>query len=438
MVHGGNFVDVKRIMVRGGKGGNGCVSFLREKYVDVGPPNGGNGGRGGSVRVCVDPQESTLNYIQSQYRAPAGTNGAGKSKHGANGDDCVLRVPPGTVIRELDPPSKPPTPASASSLSVPPQPVATTEDGNEVMVKGFRPWAAAVADEQAASSPQTQSPFVYYSDWEDLGETANVRIPPQFRPRRGSAVPAPKLSIDMLDVSQDSVVLAKGGLGGLGNPYFATSTNRSPKYALKGLLGEQRWFELELKTIADAGLVGLPNAGKSTFLRAVSNAHPKVAPYPFTTLNPYLGTIDYDDMAQLTLADIPGLIAGAHANHGLGHQFLRHVERSHVLVYVLDIGKPDPWNDLATLQRELQLYSADLLHKPALIVGNKADLTVPAKDNLTRLQTCTDIPIVPVSALYRKNIHKITYLLRDKVEAAKKQQKQRATLADDTSLTIEI
>ncbi|RKP36509.1 P-loop containing nucleoside triphosphate hydrolase protein, partial [Dimargaris cristalligena] len=375
-----NFKDIRRIAVRAGKGGNGCVSFLREKYVENGPPNGGHGGRGGNVIFRVDPQETSLNFVESTCRAQPGGNGGGKSKHGSNGDDLIVRVPPGTVIREIDPPHLP--------REVP-----------------------------EAKPEEVSGRFVYFPGWEDQGETKNATIPKEYlvpHPDR----PANRLQLDLVQPGTETVV-AQGGLGGLGNAFFASGDVRTPRFALRGLLGEARWLELELKTIADAGLVGLPNAGKSTFLSAVSNAHPKVAPYPFTTLNPYLGTVDYDDLQQITLADIPGLIAGAHQNIGLGHHFLRHIVRSHVLVYVLDIGKPRPWDDLATLQRELELYSTTLLEKSALIIANKADLSEMAKTNLVELQSRTKIPIVPVSAKYRKNILKATFMMRKLIEESR-------------------
>ncbi|CAG8441843.1 11857_t:CDS:2 [Diversispora eburnea] len=182
-------------------------------------------------------------------------------------------------------------------------------------------------------------------------------------------------------------LVSHGGEGGKGNPHFATNVNRSPTYASKGKPGEIRYLELEVKTIADVGLVGLPNAGKSTFLTAVSNAHPKIASYPFTTLNPYIGTVDYFDKYQITIADIPGLIKGAHKNIGLGHSFLRHVERSKVLVYVIDLVTNEPWEDWKTLINELEQYNEGLTRRPSLIVANKADVTEKAKKNLKLLET---------------------------------------------------
>ncbi|PKY23453.1 GTP-binding protein Obg/CgtA, partial [Rhizophagus irregularis] len=235
-----------------------------------------------------------------------------------------------------------------------------------------------------------------------------------------------KLNLD-LSIPDAQYVVAQGGSGGKGNPHFLTNANRSPKYATKGEEGRIRYLELELKTIADAGLVGLPNAGKSTFLTAVSNAHPKIAPYPFTTLNPYIGTVDYSDRFQLTIADIPGLIQGAHKNVGLGHSFLRHIERSKVLVYVIDLSKNKPWEDWNSLQNELEKYRSGLTKRPSLIVANKADITEKAKKNLPIFETILKekeqkIVIVPVSAKYKKNIVKVTTLLRQIVEKVREKE----------------
>ena len=192
-----------------------------------------------------------------------------------------------------------------------------------------------------------------------------------------------------------------------------------PGIAGKGDQGETMLVEFELKSIADAGLVGLPNAGKSTLLKAVTNAHPRIAPYPFTTLNPYIGTIDFPDFWTMTLSDMPGIIKGAHQNLGLGHRFLRHIERNFILVYVLDLSGEAPWEDLAILQNELECYKPGLTQRPSLIAANKADVVDKAKENLKILSTKTKIPIVPISAKNEKNIHMLTGLMRTMVQDSK-------------------
>ncbi|PIA16244.1 GTP-binding protein Obg/CgtA [Coemansia reversa NRRL 1564] len=233
-----------------------------------------------------------------------------------------------------------------------------------------------------------------------------VRVP------KGTILDHPEpLSVDLVSHGQRAHI-AKGGLGGFGNPRFISSSERQPHYALRGLMGQRRELELELKTIADVGLVGMPNAGKSTFLGAVSNAHPKIASYPFTTLNPYIGTVEFRDTFQITVADIPGLIPGAHRNVGLGHSFLRHVERSRVLAFIVDVSRESPWNDLEALQTELNLYSPGLSDRPSLVIANKADLGTKARDNFEKWQAMTSVPIVPISAKFNKNILKATYTIR--------------------------
>jgi GTP-binding protein len=245
-----------------------------------------------------------------------------------------------------------------------------------------------------------------------------------------------------MDSPEDRSIIARGGKGGLGNIHFATPINRTPKRATEGEKGESKVLLLELKTIADIGLIGLPNAGKSTFLAAVSNAHPKIAPYPFTTLNPYVGTIDYSDYYQITVADIPGLVVGASQNVGLGHQFLRHIERAKMLLYILDMAceeiidmnpkntqkensllsnkvSRNPWNDFQSLQRELEIYKTGMTQRPSLIVANKMDVGYRAENHLSELRQNTNIPIIPISAKFMMSIEKVTSHVRNTIESLK-------------------
>jgi GTP-binding protein len=287
-------VDQARIQVLAGSGGNGCVSFRREKYVPKGGPDGGDGGRGGSVFLEVDPHVRTLLDCREQprYRAEKGRPGSGNRRTGRDGRDLVVRVPPGTVVRE--------------------------PGGGEVVA--------------------------------DL-----VRAGERF-------------------------VAARGGRGGRGNARFASATHQAPRIADPGEPGEERWFELELKLFADVGFVGLPNAGKSTLLARISRARPRIAPYAFTTLEPNLGIVALDEERQFVAADLPGLIAGAHAGRGLGHQFLRHVERTRVLLFMVEAGAAHPAHDLELLEQEVSLYSPALMDKPRRVVISKADL-LPAREH---------------------------------------------------------
>jgi len=284
-------IDQAKIHVIAGKGGDGCVSCRREQYVPKGGPDGGDGGRGGSVVLVVDAHARTLLDCREapRYRAESGRAGSGNNRTGKDGEDIVIRVPPGTVVKE-------------------------------------------------------------------------------------SAGGAPL--VDLVDVGT-TWVAARGGRGGRGNARFATPTRQAPRHAEPGAPGEDRWLELELKLIADVGLVGLPNAGKSTLLSRISRARPRIADYPFTTLEPNLGIVARDPERQFVVADMPGLIEGAHAGRGLGLEFLRHVERTRVLVFLLDVTRPAPAEDLAILERELAQHSAALAERPRLVTLTKADLLPP-------------------------------------------------------------
>ncbi|RKH08435.1 GTPase ObgE [Corallococcus sp. CA047B] len=287
------FVDEVRIYVKAGDGGNGAVSFRREKFIERGGPNGGDGGNGGSVSFVANPQLTTLlDYrYQQHHRAKNGEHGMGSDCNGRAADDMVLQVPVGTLIRN-----------------------------------------------------------------EQTGE----------------------LLVDLSDPGQ-VFMAAKGGRGGLGNMNFATSTRQTPRFAQDGTQGEEITLRLELKLLADVGLLGFPNAGKSTFISRVSRARPKVADYPFTTLVPNLGMVQYKDHLSFVMADIPGIIEGASEGVGLGHQFLRHVERCKVLVHLIDMGAMgdgrDPLADFNILNKELKKYSAELASKPQVVAANKLDLT---------------------------------------------------------------
>ncbi|MFU8827807.1 MAG: GTPase ObgE [Phycisphaerales bacterium] len=287
------FVDHATIEVRAGDGGNGVVSFRREKYISKGGPDGGNGGQGGSVIAFGDPNTQTLLDFRHQrlWSAETGGCGHGKNQTGANGEDIVINLPPGTLIYE------------------------ETEDGESVLLV-------------------------------DLAEGQRA-------------------------------VLAQGGKGGFGNDHFKSSTHQAPYECTPGEPGERRHLRLELKLIADIGIVGKPNAGKSTLLSAVTRATPKIADYPFTTLRPQLGIAPLDSVRRLVLADIPGLIEGAAHGAGLGHEFLRHIERTRVLVHVIDIEPldgSDPAENFKMIRNELFEYSPALAEKPEIIAINKLDL----------------------------------------------------------------
>ncbi len=322
------FVDQAKIFVKAGNGGHGSVSFRREKYEPSGGPNGGDGGRGGNVIIEVDTGLKTLmDYrYKKHYKADSGEDGSSYKKHGKDGKDLVLKVPPGTVIKDE--------------------------------------------------------------------ETGNIIA-------------------DMLHSGQQ-IVIAKGGRGGRGNAHFATSTRQAPEFAESGRLGEELWIVLELKLLADVGLIGFPNVGKSTILSVVSAARPKIGNYHFTTLIPNLGVVELEEGKSFILADIPGLIEGAHEGAGLGHDFLRHIERTKVLIHVLDIAGSegrDPLEDFRQVNGELGKYSGGLSDKPQIVAANKMDLPRAAR-NFERVKGALEAEgyeVFDISAASNRGLKKLMY-----------------------------
>ncbi len=313
------FIDEARVFVHAGKGGDGAIAFLREKFRPFGGPAGGNGGRGGSVIFQVDEGLSTLLDFKYQPRliAQDGEPGRGKEQYGHGADDVIVRVPPGTIVFD--------------------------EESGRTLADLVMP-----------------------------GETA---------------------------------VIAQGGEGGRGNMHFASSTRRSPRIATPGTVGEQRWIRMELRLVAEAGLVGLPNAGKSTLLTGLSAARPKIASYPFTTLAPNIGRVSISGEESFTLADIPGLIEGAHRGLGLGIRFLRHLARTRLLVYVLDAAD-NPEAAFATVRAEIAAFDPALADRPALVALNQIDLIPPDVVNKAarNLRQLTGLEVFPISADQRENL----------------------------------
>ncbi|HXR36774.1 MAG TPA: GTPase ObgE [Candidatus Binataceae bacterium] len=307
------FIDEARVYTQAGKGGDGAIAFLREKFRPFGGPAGGDGGRGGNVIFQVDEGLATLLDFKYMPRAVArdGEAGRGKQQYGHQGGDLIVRVPPGTVVFD--------------------------EESGKQLADLVLPGATAI--------------------------------------------------------------IAQGGTGGLGNMHFVSSTRRTPRIATPGTQGERRWVRIELRLVAEAGLVGLPNAGKSTLLAGLSAARPKIASYPFTTLTPNLGRVQVSDDVAFSLADIPGLIEGAHLGHGLGIRFLKHLKRTRVLVYVLDLTG-DPANDFATVRREVAAFDPEMIERPAVIALNKLDLvdTATASEQARALHAATGLEVFVISA----------------------------------------
>ncbi len=319
------FVDEALIHIKAGDGGAGCVSFRREKFVPKGGPDGGDGGDGGSIVFVADPNKNTLLDFAGKHhwKARSGQAGMGKKKAGASGDDLIIRVPPGTMVHDID---------------------------KDVLL----------AD---------------------------------------------------LDESGKPVVIARGGKGGRGNWHFKSSTNQAPRYAEPGTEGQERNLRLELKLIADVGLVGMPNAGKSTLLSVISAARPKIADYPFTTLDPQLGIVELSGDRRIVVADIPGLIEGAQHGAGLGHAFLRHIERTKIIVHILDLfplDGSDPADNYRKIRKELEAFSPNLAAKHEIVAANKMDLAI---DQTALQKLRDDLPSVEILAISGATRHGIESLL---------------------------
>jgi GTP-binding protein len=329
------FVDEAQIWVKAGDGGNGCVSFRREKFIPKGGPDGGDGGRGGHIYFqAVESLDTLLDFAgKHHWRAQNGGHGQGSNKHGANGDDLIIRVPPGTLI--------------------------------------------------------------YDTDWD--------------------------LLLKDLNEVNAQVLVCRGGRGGKGNKAFATATHQTPREFQPGKPGQERNLRLELKLIADVGLVGLPNAGKSTLISRCSAARPKIASYPFTTLEPVLGIIELTDFRRFVMADIPGLIEGASDGAGLGHDFLKHIERTTIIVHILDIfpmDGTDPVDNYHTIRAELEKHSQVLAEKHEIIVANKSDLDSDG-EKLAHVRNMLGPDIPAISAATGHGIRELKETLWQKVKQLK-------------------
>jgi GTP-binding protein len=321
--------------------------------------------------------------------AQEGQGGLGKGMDGHAGKDLVVRVPCGTMVWRLEH-----TPPEEMPSNAEPQEGLAASSARRPLLRTAASTRALEIDLEAA---------------------------PSERQMRGKPEPRGELATDLTQHGQ-RFVLCKGGRGGLGNRNFATAARQAPRFAQPGESGEEGTFLFELRIIADVGLVGYPNAGKSTLLTAISRARPKIAPYPFTTLHPQIGIVEYEDFHRLTVCDVPGLIDGAHRNVGLGHEFLRHIERCKILVLLLDMAGTDgrqPWDDYKHLLAELELYDSSLLDKPRLVVGNKMDEPV-AEANLKKFKTrIRKVPVLPIAAAFDEGIEKFKQTIRDAVEDQK-------------------
>jgi GTP-binding protein len=391
------FIDEIKIYAQAGHGGKGCVAFHREAYITKGGPSGGNGGRGGSVILQADHDLNNLigQYYIPRLIAPVGDGGMGKGMDGHAGKDLIVKVPCGTLVWKLP--------------SAKPIKKIEDEDDEDDEAENKNPMF---------STGTSQRPV--------LRASAGVRgmevdLSKDDEDEKLSAT-SPKGEL-VADLTQDGqqFVLCKGGRGGLGNRNFATAARQTPRFAQPGEPGDEGDFLLELRIVAEIGLVGYPNAGKSTLLTAISRARPKVAAYPFTTLHPQIGIVEYPDWKRLTVCDVPGLIEGAHNNVGLGHKFLRHIKRCKILVILLDMAGTDgrkPWDDYKQLLSELELYDPTLLEKPRLVVANKMDESV-AEENLKQFKKkIKKVSLLPISAAFDQGMEKFRETIRKAVEEA--------------------
>jgi len=382
------FIDEIKIYSRAGHGGKGCVAFHREAYITKGGPSGGNGGRGGSVILQADHD---LNNLIGQYYVPRllaqdGEAGMGKGMDGHAGKDLIIKVPCGTLVWRL--------PDAMVPADVAIKADKTDDDDDEAEEKPL------------IRSSGRKRPLLRSASGE-VGQEVDLNVDSPSESAVEDSVKG-EIVADLTEHGQQ-FILSQGGRGGLGNRNFATAARQTPRFAQPGEPGAEGNYLLELRILAEVGLVGYPNAGKSTLLTAISHARPKVAPYPFTTLHPQIGIVEYADWHRLTVCDVPGLIEGAHRNVGLGHAFLRHIKRCKVLVVLLDMAGTDnraPWEDYKSLLHELELYD------PALLVANKMDEAV-AEENLKQFKKkVRKVSLLPISAAFDQGVDKFKEIIR--------------------------
>ena len=395
------FIDEIKIYAQAGHGGKGCVAFHREAYITKGGPSGGNGGRGGSVILQADHDLNNLigQYYVPRLIAPGGDAGMGKGMDGHAGKDLIIKVPCGTLVWKL-PSAKPVEKIEDED-----------EDDDEAEQENKNPMFSTSTGKRpllrrAASGRAMEIDL-------SVGQASSLSDRRDARP-----TPKGELVADLTQHGQQ-FVLCKGGRGGLGNRNFATAARQTPRFAQPGEPGDEGDFLLELRIVAEVGLVGYPNAGKSTLLTAISRARPKVAPYPFTTLHPQIGIVEYADWKRLTVCDVPGLIEGAHKNVGLGHKFLRHIQRCKILVLLLDMAGTDnrkPWGDYKQLLSELELYDPALLEKPRLVVANKMDEAVAEKNLKEFKKKIKKVSVLPISAAFDQGMEKFRETIRREVK----------------------
>lgn len=393
------FIDQIKVFAKAGHGGPGAVAFQREAYRPKGGPSGGNGGRGGDVILVADHDLNNLvnQYYQPRLIAQKGESGMGKGMDGRAGEDLIIKVPCGTLVWRI---------AHAPELGG-----TSVEEGED-----------STEDEEiedGARAPLPSSllnrPVLRLA----AGRALEINLAAEPEPTHASSdTQKGELVADLVHNGQ-TFVLCRGGRGGLGNRNFATARRQTPRFAQPGEAGDEGHYFFELRLVADVGLVGYPNAGKSTLLSAISKARPKVAPYPFTTLHPQVGIVEYPDWRRITVCDVPGLIEGAHRNVGLGHAFLRHIRRCQILVLLLDMAGSDnrkPWDDYHQLLHELELYDPALLTKRRLVVANKMDEEIAETHLRSFKRRVPKTPVLRMSAAFGPGVDDFRKAIRKAIE----------------------
>lgn len=389
------FVDSVKIVARAGHGGNGCVALLREAFRPKGGPCGGDGGRGGDIvlEACHDINNLIAQYYSPRIVAKNGLPGQGKGKTGKSGPTVVVKVPCGTTIwRLVDP----------ETARIQEAYQRGSDSGQEDLSE-----SEASIEETGAADGMIRHQGSERAVEIDLEQNQEEETDSEPRLQK-------ELAADLVEDGQ-RFVLCRGGKGGLGNQHFANSKHQTPRFAQPGQPGDEGTFLLELRILAEIGLVGYPNAGKSTLLTAISKARPKIAPYPFTTLHPQIGVLEFSDYHRITVCDIPGLIDGAHQNVGLGHAFLRHIQRCRALVLLIDMAGTDarkPWDDFKQLRKELELYDPKMLNKPYVVAANKMDMEESQAHLRSFKRRLRGVKVIELAAAFDEGVSPLKDVMR--------------------------
>ncbi len=395
------FVDSVKIVARAGHGGNGCVALLREAFRPKGGPCGGDGGRGGDIvlEACHDINNLIAQYYSPRIVAKNGLPGQGKGKTGKSGPTVVVKVPCGTTIWRLVDPE--------------------TARIQEAYQRGSDSGQEDLSESEASIEETGEADGMIRHEGSeraveiDLEQTQEEETDSEPRLQK-------ELAADLVEDGQ-RFVLCRGGKGGLGNQHFANSKHQTPRFAQPGQPGDEGSFLLELRILAEIGLVGYPNAGKSTLLNAISKARPKIAPYPFTTLHPQIGVLEFSDYHRITVCDIPGLIDGAHQNVGLGHAFLRHIQRCRALVLLIDMAGTDarkPWDDFKQLRKELELYDPKMLEKPYVVAANKMDMEESQAHLRSFKRRLRGVKVIELAAAFDEGVSPLKDVMRAMADQA--------------------